>query len=176
MTAVIKRFFTFLLAKRGGGFYNEYMDQESAIYRKKIGIHCMLPRWLIDLLPVSGFWINKQYISRRELLWAAAINGAQRGAEAVVGQVSFESGFLVNVKFRSEREIELIRNFAQALYLSKPASVLRTAIMLGLRLPRVEEGVMSQIRTEKFTHRELRDIWSSAIAWLNENIKEKASA
>jgi hypothetical protein len=152
------------------------MDQESAIYRKKTGVHCMLPRWLVNLLPTSGFWIGKEYISRRDLFWAAAINGAQRGIEAVVGQVSFENGFLINVKFRSEREIELIHNFARSLYMSKPASVLRTAIMLGLRLPRVEEGIMSQIRTELFTHRELRDIWASAISWLNENMKEVASA
>ena len=136
----------------------------------------MLPHWLIDLLPTNGFWINKQYISRRDLFWAAAINGAQRGTEAVVGQVSFEDGFLVNVKFRSEREIELIHNFARALYMSKPASALRTAIMLGLRLPRVEEGVMSQIRVEPFTHHELRDFWTSAVRWLNENIREVASA
>ena len=148
----------------------------AAIYRKKIGIHCMLPHWLISLLPTNGFWVDKQYISRRDLFWAAAINGAQRGAEAVVGQVSFEDGFLVNVKFRSKREIELMHNFARSLYLSKPASVLRTAIMLGLKLPRVEEGVMSQIRAEKLTHAELREIWLSAVAWLNENIKEVVSA
>jgi len=143
----------------------------ATVFRKKIGVHCMLPHWLITLLPTTGFWVDKQYISRRDLFWAAAINGAQRGKEAVVGQVSFEDGFLVNVKFRSEREIELIHNFAQSLYMSKPASVLRTAIMLGLRLPRVEEGVISQIRTEKFTHRELRDLWTSAVRWLNENMK-----
>jgi len=141
--------------------------EPASIFLKKGGIHCMLPFWLIKMLPVSGIWVGKEYVSRRDLLWAAAIIGAQRGEETVIGQVSFMDGVLVNVCFRSLKEAHLIDNFAKCLYLSKPASILRTAIMLGFHLPGVERGIMSQIRTKTFSHAELRDIWNQAIEWLN---------
>lgn len=138
-----------------------------SIFLKRGGIHCMLPEWLVSLLPASGIWIGPQYISRREFLWAAAIVGAQRAEEALIGQVSFEGGHLVNVCFRSQREAELMESFAKSLYLTVPATILRTAIMLGLHLPGVEIGVISQVRTEKFTEKELQSIWAKAITWLN---------
>ena len=118
------------------------------------GLSCSLARWLIDLFP------KPQLRPFRDLLRDAAIAGTAR-RDIRMGQVSFyqpETARPHVVLFHTLQEVELLMEFGAACWLSVPASILRTAIMCGLPLPRVEHGVMSPTRTEQFTHQELARI------------------
>jgi len=90
--------------------------------------------------------------------------------EVKVGQVSVDwPAFRTNLQLESKGEVALFNAAAERWWLSIPASVLRTAILLGLPLPRIEEGVMSQTREEPFTEGELIAIRERA-KWIRKKL------
>lgn len=110
-----------------------------------------LPDWLIELLPSSV------PCSRSQLLKAAAVVGAARDIDAVrFGQVSVASPRRsCSLRFNEPKEVWLMENLSDKLHLSEPASIARTAVMLGFQIPGVEEGVISQTRFKPITYNEV---------------------
>ena len=130
-------------------------------------VSTMLPKWVVDLLPPAHeSWQlpDGRCVSRRQFLAACAYHGCKRRREALIGQVSvlIDSMELCCVKV-DLRLARALYQLAQELYMSVPASILRTAIMLGLPLPRVEEGVMSCTRITPLTEREIIEILSTYV-------------
>ena len=117
--------------------------------------------------------------SRRSFLKDAAIVGSRLGHLITAkgfGQVSCiaKNHTIIKVHFETLEEAYLMASFGWECSMSNRSSILRTAIMLGLKLPRIEEGIMSQTRLHPFTRRERDDIHQQSvniIKHVNINIK-----
>jgi len=132
---------------------------------KQEGITCSLAKWVVDLLPTHFASETGRVYSKRQILAVAAICGTVMAEKVQLGQVSFYNkpkAEVWSVHFHTLREAKLLEKFGEECYLTKPASILRTAIMMGLRLPRVELGVMSQTRVEVLTTEELENLVTEA--------------
>lgn len=143
------------------------MDNKRDIWLMNEGTHCFLPKWVIDLLPANGIHFVGENISLKELLWAAALLGSQHGKACLLGQVSVDEiaiGDQITVCFRTFAEADLMNTFADNAHLVLPASILRTAIMIGLQLPHAKEGVISCTRTTPFSAAELQTIFREGLS------------
>jgi len=126
------------------------------------GVSTFLPYWVTDLLPEKVIF-SKKIFKKRQLLRMAAICGTSYGEIVRVGQVSFvQPAKLWSIYFKTPKEARLMANFGHVCFLTKAASILRTAIMIGLGLPRIKDGVMSCTRKEAFTKTELSQMWGCA--------------
>ena len=97
-----------------------------------------LPRWLVRKIPREG---------RLAILREAAVAGAATdGSKVTLGQVSVDRRgdppVCVTLRFFPD-ELEILRSFGKKALLSTQASILRTAIFVGLELPGVLRGVIS---------------------------------
>lgn len=114
---------------------------------------CTLPGWVANLLPEPPL--------RDKLLRAAAIRGTKRDKKDILlGQGAFETegSIIVVLKFDSLEQLYGLLELGNWLLLTYPATILRTAIMLGLNLPHVEKGVVTCTRTEPLTKEEIENI------------------
>ncbi len=119
-------------------------------------VSTMLSKWVIGLLPANAE-------RRRELIKAAALVGTTLDDKIEMGQVShLSSAYLVSFQIKQLRTAEAFAEFGRECCMTSRASILRTAIMAGLRLPRVEFGVMSQTRNAPFEECEMFDIIATA--------------
>jgi hypothetical protein len=127
---------------------------------------CRLSEWLWNLIPEN--------INQREFLTAAAICGATR-KDLKWGQVSFEidNSRCTYLKMPSLVAAKLLVEFGDYMYMTSPASILRTAIMAGLPLPRIHLGVMSQTRYSFFNKDEIQDIFNKAQVILDDRRKRE---
>lgn len=121
------------------------------------GITCSISNWVAQLLPKELRVNPRTILSVPQYLRFIACHGATRTDACKIGQVSFlvadSKAYVLYLK--EAKEAQLLQGVLTSLYMSKPASALRTAIMLGLELPYIEEGVISCTRTEPFTQDEL---------------------
>ncbi len=119
-------------------------------------ISTMLSKWVIDLLPVNAE-------RRRVLVKAAALIGTTLGHKVELGQVShMASSSIVAFPIKHLKTAEAFAEFGRESCMTSKASILRTAIMLGLNLPRAEFGVMSQTRDTPFSGSEVLTILAKA--------------
>ncbi len=111
---------------------------------------CVLPSWLIQLFPEVPY-------SRSQILNAAAVVGAARDTQGIrFGQVSVASPWQnCAIRFNTPKEVFLLEQLSDKLHLSEPVSILRTAVMLGFKIPGVYEGIISQTRFEPITYNEV---------------------
>ena len=129
---------------------------------KREGISCSLPKWVRDLLPKEIAFIDLT-IPLPVFLRAVAMRGTLQEEEVLVGQVSFfepKTARPVILHLHQVEEAKRLADFGKALFMTEPASILRTAIMIGLSLPRIKLGVISPTRLKPFTLRELKIFWA----------------
>lgn len=114
---------------------------------KPPAVSTMIPDWVHMLIPkhwpVEGIPL---------FFKAAALVGTERASVVTAGQVSHEhKATIVAFKICGPAAAKAIALFGHECCMVSKASILRTAIMVGLNLPRVENGVMSCTRCTPFT-------------------------
>lgn len=113
-------------------------------------VSTMLAKWVHDLLPTDE-------LRKRRIIKAAALAGTQLGDDVLIGQVSYiqHKAKIVAFGIRTPAAASAFHEFGRECAMVSRASILRTCIMMGLRLPRIEKGVMSQTRKEKLSDQEI---------------------
>ncbi len=121
---------------------------------KPTQVGTMVPNWVTDILPHDG--------RDSQIIKAACLVGTGLSDRVLIGQVSHMRATAVAFKIQTPKAAYALSDFARVCCLTVRASILRTAIMIGLELPRVGEGVMSCTRTEKLTEKEIYDLLEKA--------------
>lgn len=127
--------------------------QVLSIWMKTPVVSTMLSNWVWDVLKFAP----------KETIKAAALVGTTMGHIVKIGQVSHE--YTAKIARLSVRTTDLafsLDQLGRECCMSSKASILRTAIMLGLGLPRIELGVMSRTRHEPMSLEECTVIISRA--------------
>lgn len=154
------------------------MISEMHFIEKKIEAEKALrERYAIWLQPLSSSisgWVSSLFprdIPRQPLLNAAAIIGASR-RDLVCGQVQYywADNKTIVMRLKQPKVAQMLDDFGTYLYMNSRAGIVRTAIMAGLPLPRIEYGVMSPTRKEPFTKMEMQTMQKKAQEILDEYV------
>ena len=119
-----------------------------------------IPQWVFRLVPRVHYDRSRNKVwDRTSLLREAVFAGTSRVNEMKWPQTSYEQLGAVMVSFTfAFEEALLLEAFRKEICVTYPGSVLRTAIMLGLQLPLVADGVMSCTRKDLLTYSEIQEM------------------
>jgi len=118
-----------------------------------------LPEWVSKLIP-TDLWDSSRNVrwSHTNLIRACVLAGTLR-KDIKWGQVSFiqKHAKTFSLMFTSTEALAM-QAFAKRIHVTEPSNTVRTALMNGMKLPHVEDGVMSCTRENELSYNEWQAI------------------